>query len=220
MTKYKCSIFVFFCIVTLSGCANGEKSDDIPKDDNTLTQETLTDELAISEVKLPEYQIVGEDDISIATAKRISIDVLLEENPATKEHVEVLSKKIVDDYEGDYDAIAIFYYFSKYQVEGAFTLAKAEWSPQGDWSKAHLKYGQTMTYDFKDILGKDRSDGPTEEDRKINKAMSDLWYEMSEDSSGFVTDEDVAKALAPQYKKTADEMLSIRQTVIFYDNEF
>jgi hypothetical protein len=47
--------------------------------------------------------------------------------------------------------------------------------------------------------------------------MSDKWYELSENSQLPVTDEYVAEILAPQYNKTVEEMLEIREKVTFYD---
>jgi len=63
----------------------------------------------------------------------------------------------------------------------------------------------------------EKINAPSEEERKINEAMKDLWYEMVEKSDDLVTDEDVAKVLAPQFNKTVDEMVEIRMKVSDYD---
>ena len=47
--------------------------------------------------------------------------------------------------------------------------------------------------------------------------MKDLWYEMAENTDDLVTDEDVAKILAPKFGKTIDEMVDIRIKVTTYD---
>lgn len=163
------------------------------------------------------YQIVETKDVSFSLADRFSISVLISNNPATEEQIRAISEKIVEDYKNKTDAVSIFFYFEKSQVDGVYTLAKADWAPNGDWSQADLKTNQKLVYNFKDIVGQKRTDGPTVEERKINKAMKDLWYEMVENTDDLVTDEDVAKILAPQYGKTVDEMLGIRMKVTDYD---
>ena len=164
-----------------------------------------------------DYQIVETKDVSFSLADRFSISVLISNNPATEEQIKAISEKIVEDYQDKADAVSIFFYFEESQVDGAYTLAKADWAPNGDWSQADLKTNQKLAYDFKDIVGQKRTNGPTVEERKINKAMKDLWYEMVENTNDLVTDEDVAKILASQYSKTVDEMLEIRMRVTNYD---
>jgi hypothetical protein len=128
-----------------------------------------------------------------------------------------LSEKIIEDYQEKADAVSILFYFEESQINGSYTLAKVDWAPNGEWSQADLKTNQRLIYNFKDIVGQERSNGPTAEEIEINQAMKDLWYEMVDQTNDLVTDEDVAKILAPQYGKTVDEMLKIRMKVTNYD---
>jgi len=163
------------------------------------------------------YKIIETKDVSMATANRFSISVVITNNPATETQIKAVSEKVVEDYKNKADAVSILFYFEESQVGSAYTLAKSDWAPEGDWSKADLKTNQKLVYNFKDIVGEKRTDGPTAEEREINKAMKDLWYEMVDASDDPVTDEDVAKILAPQYNKTVEEMLEIRKRVSNYD---
>lgn len=162
------------------------------------------------------YEVVNKDDVSIAIAKRLRVDVVINSNPATKKYIKVLSEKLVNDFKQETDAIAIFYYFDKDQVGYGYTLAKATWAPNGKWEEANLKKNYKLTYDFKDIVDKKRTNEPTEEEKEISSAMRDLWYKMME-KNDMVTDEDVAKVLAPKYGKTVEEMIEIRIKVNRYD---
>lgn len=164
-----------------------------------------------------DYKIVKSEDFSIPSANRFNVRVLMSNNPTTEEQIKAVSEKIVQDYQEKADAVSILFYFEESQIDGAYTLAKADWAPNGDWSQADLKTNQKLVYDFKDIVGQERSDGPTAEEREINQAMKDLWYEMVDQTDDLVTDEDVAKILAPQYGKTVNEMLEIRMKVTNYD---
>jgi len=162
------------------------------------------------------YEIVEVKDISYIDAKRYSISIVINNNPATKQQVKTISEKIIDSYK-DIDAISIFYYFDKTQINDPYTLAMAEWAPNGDWSQADLKTNQKLTYQFSNLIDKERTNGPTALEREINQAMRDKWYELSENSQSSITDEDVAEILAPQYDKTVKEMLEIREKVSYYD---
>jgi len=167
-----------------------------------------------------DYEIIEAEDISFIEAGinviRYRIKVVINNNPATKQQVSAISEKIVADYD-DVDAVSIAYYFDKTQVDGVYTLAMVEWAPNGDWSQANLKENQKLTYQFTNLIDKKRTNEPTALEREINQAMGDKWYELSENSQLPVTDEYVAEILAPQYNKTVEEMLEIREKVTFYD---
>lgn len=196
------SLLLLLLVFVLSGCSS--KSE-------TTTQ---VQEYDLSEV---DYKIVKIEDVSIGNADRFVVRVLMSNNPTTEDQIKAVSEKIVQDYQEKADAISIPFYFDELQVDGAYTLAMVTWAPNGDWGQANLKTNQKIVYEFKDIVGQDRSDGPTTEEREIAKAMKDLWHEMAEESDYLVTDEDVAKILAPQYDKTVDEMLEIQWKVTSYD---
>ncbi|MDD2495667.1 MAG: hypothetical protein PHE29_10805 [Tissierellia bacterium] len=181
--------------------------------DNTNNQKIEEQNNILSTIS---YEIIEVKDISSIKAKRYSVYVIINNNPTTKQQIEALSEKIVSSYK-DIDAISIFYYFDKTQINGAYTLAMAEWAPNGDWGQADLKTNQKLTYQFTSFIDKKRTNEPTALEREINQAMKDKWYELNENSQSLITDEDVAEILAPQYNKTVKEMMEIRERVTFYD---
>jgi hypothetical protein len=181
--------------------------------DNTNNQKIEEQNNILSTIS---YEIIEVKDISSIKAKRYSVYVIINNNPTTKQQIEALSEKIVSSYK-DIDAISIFYYFDKTQINGAYTLAMAEWAPNGDWGQADLKTNQKLTYEFTSFIDKKRTNEPTALEREINQAMKDKWYELNENSQSLITDEDVAEILAPRYNKTVKEMIEIREKVAFYD---
>ena len=164
-----------------------------------------------------DYQIIETKDISYSLADRFNVSVLINNNPTTEQQIKAISEKIIEEYQDKADAVSILFYFQKSQIGGAYTLAKADWAPNGDWSQADLKTNQKLVYNFKNIIGQERIEGPTAEEYEINKAMKDLWHKMVKDTNELITDEDVAKILAPKYNKTVDELLEIRTRVVDYD---
>lgn len=208
------SLLLLLLVFVVAGCSSKpEPTTQVPEPVEEVAVEEQPQEYDLSTV---DYEIVETEDLSIPSANRFNVRVLMSNNPTTEEQIKAVSEKIVQDYQEKADAVSILFYFEESQVNGAYTLAKADWAPNGDWSQADLKANQKLVYDFKDIVGQERSDGPTAEEREINQAMKDLWYEMME-TNDFVTDEDIAKILAPQYGKTVDEMLEIRMKVTNYD---
>ena len=215
-------VFILSVIILLGGSEESsstnepatEQSDDSKKEVQVEVVQAQPQKNDLSGI---DYSIISTEDISFKSAQRFTIRVLLNNNPATQDQIRAVSEKIVEDYKDKADAVAIFFYFEESQADGAYTLAKAEWAPYGDWSKADLKTNQKLVYDFKDSIGKKRTNEPSAEDREINKAMRDLWYEMAEKTNDLVTDEDIATILAPKYGKTVEEMLEIRRRVNSYD---
>ncbi len=216
-------IFVILIVIIISSSDNKKTEIQTQSQSNTSPVSSINktnikkQNIDLSTV---DYEIIESEDISFVDAGinviRYRVKVVINNNPATKQQVRAISEKIVADYD-DADAIAIFYYFDKTQVDGVYTLAMAEWAPNGDWSQANLKENQKLTYEFTDSIDKKRTNEPTALEREINQAMSDKWYELSENSQLPVTDEDVAEILAPQYNKTVEQMLEIREKVTFYD---
>ncbi|MCK5412830.1 MAG: hypothetical protein KAI57_00460 [Candidatus Pacebacteria bacterium] len=215
-------IFFFVIILLKSNDETIKQIEQLESQKITQIQKQENDEKNIEILKSINYELVESKDISFndpnsGIVKRFNTRVLIENNPVTKKQIEILSEKIIKDYQQQKaDAISIFYYFNRSQVNGAYTLAQAEWAPNGKWEEANLKQNQKTTYKFTEFIDKKRTDGPTELEREINTAMRDLWYEMME-TQDMVTDEETAKILAPKYGKTVEEMLEIRRKVIDYD---
>ena len=153
-------IFIIFAGVIIFSDSNNETSE--LKSEQTEKENILN---------TADYKIIKEEDISYRLAKRYSIRIVVNNNPPTKNQIRAISEKIVDDYKvKDADALVIFFYFDKGQIDKAYTLAKAEWAPNGDWSQADLGKDQKLTYKFTDFIDKERIEedlfGLSEEQRK------------------------------------------------------
>lgn len=210
-------IFAFLMfLVVISAPSDTNTTTTAPSNTNVAPRVTQ-EKKETKSVSFP-YEIVARKDLTIPTAKRYELRVLIAESDASEANIKQLTEKLVEDHKASYDALSILYYFDKYQVEGAYTLAKADWAPEGDWGKADLGKNQIITYNFLDRSNVDPANAPTEEERIINKAMRDLFYEMNENTSELITDEQVAEVLAPEYEKTIEEMIEIRQSVVRYDS--
>ncbi|MCK4891536.1 MAG: hypothetical protein KAS78_02600, partial [Candidatus Pacebacteria bacterium] len=154
------TILILFFVMIVSLDSNNETSE--LKSEQTEKEDVLN---------TTNYEIVEEEDISHALARRYSVRVVVNNNPATKNQIKAISEKTVNDYKAkNADALAIFFYFDKGQIDGAYTLAKAEWAPNGDWSQAELGKDQKLTYKFTDFIDKERIEenlfGLSEEQRK------------------------------------------------------
>lgn len=210
-------LFSIFGLIIIGSLLNKDEVDTTENNSPSVEKKVTKEKPQKYDLSSIDYKIIETKDVSMASANRFSISVVITNNPATEEQIKAVSEKIVEDYQDKADAVSILFYFEESQVDGAYTLAKADWAPEGDWSKADLKTNQKLVYNFKDIVGEKRTDGPTAEEQEINKAMKDLWYEMVGATDDLVTDEDVAIILAPQYDKTVEEMLEIRRKVSNYD---
>ena len=156
-------LILFFVMIVLLG-SNNETSE-------LKSKQTETETKTKNVLNTTNYEIAEEEDISHALAKRYSVRVVVNNNPATKSQIRAISEKIVNDYETkNADALAIFFYFDKGQIDGTYTLAKAEWAPNGDWSQADIGKDQKLTYEFTDFIDKKRTEedlfGLSEEKRK------------------------------------------------------
>jgi len=112
----------------------------------------------------PDYEIAEVEDLSLPTANRYNIRVVLKNDPATRDQIKTASKEIVEDYKDRADAVSILFYYDTSQVEGAYTLAMVDWAPYGDWAQADLKKNQFFDYTYSDIVGQRRSEEVGSED--------------------------------------------------------
>jgi len=129
--------------------------------------------------KIREYEIIKEDDLStLALDGRLS-DYTSEEIASlpvnirkeyrivvpidiTKEELESTIAKLIKDKaieNPDIDEIVIFVYDSKEKIDGAYTLGKAEWCPNGEWAgvtqeiaKNNIRDSYKIVYNIKEEM--------------------------------------------------------------------
>ncbi len=117
----------------------------------------------------------------------------------------------------DIDEIAVFAYDRKEDVNGAYTFAKLEWCPNGDWAGVTPEIARgndRSTYKFNiDIKAKvgDPSGRPTERELRIYHALEkELWADPD------VPEEEVNKKVAARMNITVEELHKIWLKVASY----
>lgn len=86
---------------------------------------------------VPTYQVVKREDISVARAKRFRINIAVE--PGSDEATIKAAVEDVVESAKESDkamAVVVFVYDRPQDVGLGFTLAKAEWAPNGKWGDA------------------------------------------------------------------------------------
>lgn len=219
-TKYiLIGVAVFFAIGAIGTVLESDSTEEPSNNQQAAQEAEHQQELAEWEFDLStiDYEVKPAEDFSIVGATRLAQDIIIRENPVTEEMMKAIAKKQVDQLDDGVDALSMLFYFDDTQVSGAATLGKIDYAPNGNWADAGEDAEKQYSYDFYDVVSEIRTNEPTAEEREINQAMRDLWYEKSEQTTDLVTDEEIAKILAPKYDKTVEEMLEIRQRVSNFD---
>lgn len=146
-------IFLIFVGVGIYSSNDAEQPKEVPQPVQQVIPEKILE--PVYDLSQADYKIMSEEDLSFALADRFRIKVLVNDNPVTEAEIKAISEKIVLDYKEKADAITIAFYFDESQVESAYTLAMADWAPNGKWGDADLKTNQILVYNFKDIVIKD-----------------------------------------------------------------
>lgn len=96
-----------------------------------------------------DYEIIAEEDVSYALANRYTVRVVIDKKEITKSQIKAIAGKIIKDYERNgSNATSVFFYANKEESSGAYTVAMAEWAPNGNWADAYKKDNYETTYDF------------------------------------------------------------------------
>ena len=198
------AIFVIFVLIGLSGGEDKENkltSQQFSSEKETeINQKKFSFDDYIQKDKIREYEIIKEDDLSFKAlgGKNLS-DYTLEEIESlpintrkeyrivvpidiTKEELETTIAKCIKDksiQNPDIDEIVIFVYDSKEKIDGAYTLGKAEWCPNGEWAdvtpeiaKNNIRDSYKIVYNIKEETLEDIKKNPeilygfTENERK------------------------------------------------------
>ena len=91
-----------------------------------------------AEVDVPGYTIAEEGDLSIAGAERWEYWLVPDDIFISESEVEAIVSDALETAKEDRDlnAVAIWVIDDERQVGNGFTMAKAEYAPEGEWSKA------------------------------------------------------------------------------------
>jgi|GEM_PF-4903521 len=192
-------------------------SDEEDPADEDIKEESEQEEDDKFDLSTVDYTVEPLEDVSLGVVKRATQAIVIRNNPATEEQMKAVAEDQVSKLSSDISAFSLLFYFEEGQLGGAVTLGTIDYAPNGNWGDAGEDGEKEYKYNFYDIVGEKRSEGPTALEREINTAMRDLWYEKNEQTSDLVSDEEIARILAPEYNKTAEEMLEIRLRVSNYD---
>jgi len=208
-------IVILFVWVLLSDI-EVEKQDQTKKEIVVNNEETKIEKQEVIQ-KEQEYKIIESDDISIPTAKRFRIKVVMGQEKTSENLIKEISQEIINEYQDKWsNATVVYFYMHETEIDWWYTLAKAEWSPNGNWADAYLKKDYKTVYDFKKYVWEEDLKTPTEEEREITKQIRDLYYEMN-NGSNFVTEKEVYQILAPKLNKTVEELEEIHTKVTFFE---
>jgi hypothetical protein len=152
----------------------------------TTEEEAPTEEV---EIEVPQYEIVEAGDLNFAKAVRLEYYVVPELD-VTEEEIKLIADDIVDSAKESekFNAIVIWFIDDARQIGNGYTIAKVEYAPEGDWSKAaDVKSGDYDTHEYVYDIGssmsgklpRDFEEGvyPTEEEKEVYFYWSDLVYE-------------------------------------------
>lgn len=93
------------------------------------------------------YELIDKEDVSVGNAKRYLLRVVVA-YPTTEETIRATAEKIISDEKDQqqFNAIAVNFYDREEFASGAYSLAKVEYAPDGEWSEA----GSVRTGDYSD----------------------------------------------------------------------
>ncbi len=185
--RNKMKTMLFVIIVLICGIIVGRESKETTK------------------IKDINYDIVEKNDLSVGGAIRFSWEVVVKDEISVGE-LEDLAKEIVKEAKKEerFNAIVINFYDYEEYIGKGYTLGKAEYAPEGDWSKANtVNTGnyKTMDYSF-DLREKDWSMQLTESDVEV----FDAWMQVSKEQE---SEDEITKEVAEKFNITEEEVSNI-----------
>ncbi|OCL28631.1 hypothetical protein U472_00295 [Orenia metallireducens] len=161
-------------------------------------------------VKDISYSINGIGDYSFSTAKRYSVDVVVNEPVGSKE-LETISKIVAQKVkeEHDFNALIIGFYDYPEYINNGYTLGKATLAPEGDWSKADtVDTGQynkmKFNYEFRD---KDWANQLTKQEVRVWSAWKRLYKKVAENDISKIPDEnEITNTIAERFNTTVNKV--------------
>lgn len=216
LKKIAIGVGVFIVLIVIIAFAFGDPEEESTSTTPTKIQKESTD---TTQQEVVDYKIVKEDDVSYADITRKDLRIVLAPG-VTEAQLKAVLTKVVEDYTSqnkDVDALVIFAYDREKDTGGGYTLGKATWAPNGEWSKAENTNNRSnykTVFEIREkITNPEGKQRPTDEEF----AIYDAWQAVVEGTELNKADEDKAKAVvAKKFKKTAEEVQDIIFKVIFW----
>ncbi|WP_145993171.1 DUF4875 domain-containing protein [Tepidibacter mesophilus] len=213
MKKIIYLVLSLILIIGLVGCSDSDSSASV-------------DESLIKDVS---YTIEKAEDISIAGAKRYSLDVVVSKEVSV-EQLQEISKKVIEDYkkENKFNAIVVGFYDYKEYIGNGYSLGKTEFAPEGDWSKAmEVSTGDysSMDYNF-DLMKKDWSKKLTQDEVTVWKQWNEEYTKvndelMGKNSTDLPNEDKISQEIAKQNNLTKDQVdeILMKKSTWTFSNE-
>ncbi|ATU08412.1 hypothetical protein [Methanohalophilus portucalensis] len=217
---------IILLIFLTIGCTDSENTDD-----------TIEEVTSVAD-KPPEYnrdlvrnyEIIETTDDPWGDAIRKQYRVIIPSNITKEELKSTLIQIIVDETSenNNIDAICIFAYDRKEDVNGAYTFGTVDWCPNGNWGDVTSEIAKTndrTTYEYvfriKDKVGNENIERPTDLEFEIDDYYSECsdaeWDKIDLSDPYAIVDEDVIyQKVADKYGITKEEAEDICIKVTIY----
>lgn len=170
------------------------------------------------------YELITHEDVSVGNAKRFLLRVVVA-YPTSEDILKATADKIISDEKDKqpFNALAINFYDRKEFASGAYSLAKVEYAPNGQWAEASSvsmgDYSSSKNvYDFKQKVSspdqfKDKQ--PTNEQAKIYSE-----YESVKKADNFIqsTEDQWITKTAQNLDLTPEKVKQALQVCIYWLN--
>ena len=229
-------IGIVFLLFTTIGCITGEDTDE----QATVTHAGEKNEVVGDKVQsepaeydrtlVRNYEVVETEDDPWNDAIRKQYRVLVPSDISKDELKSTLIQIVIDktSENKDIDAIAIFAYDRKEDINDAYTFGTMNWCPNGNWGDVTPEIASNndrssyeYVFDIKDKVGDKNIERPTDLEFEINDyyyVCSDAEWDKIDLSDPYaVVDEDIIyQKIADKYGITKEEAEEICMKVTIY----
>lgn len=239
--KILATVGVFIIAITISALASSDEQSNLSQD---ATQESVSTGQTTAENKVEQkdtakakaenknetksivkYEVANIEDLSFANTVRLGYNVVVKEK-ASKEDLKNLAQHLVEKIKKDkkFNAVVIGFYDYPEYIGRGYTLGKAEYAPEGDWSKAmDVRTGDYSSFSYNyELKEKNWSAQLTPEEVKIWAR----WYAVSDkenekDPTSVPDEEKITATVAQEFStdvETVKAILSKQSVWMFMDN--
>lgn len=178
-----------------------------------------------------DYEIVETEDDSWNNAIRKQYRVLVSTDISKEELKATLIQIVLDETDNnpDLDAISIFAYDRRTDINGIYTFGKLDWCPNGNWGDVTSEIASNndrttyeYVFDIKEKVGTVSSDKPTKLEFEIYNyfliSCDNEWDKIDlNDPYAYVDEEMVKQNVAKEYGVSVEEVNAICTKVVEYN---